>query len=190
MFAPLGCAWWIAGGWAIDLHVGRETRAHGDMDIALLRRDCGRVAELLGDWDVQIAHDGELRPWDAEPLPVDRHQFWARRRGHEAWAFEVLLEETSDDAWVYRRDGRVTLPLAEIGHVLPDGVPYLRPGVALLYKSPPGPDMERNSRNNMDFEAVVGSLPDADRRWLRAALGLTAPGHRWIAALNAAGAGW
>ena len=25
--------WWIAGGWAIDLALGRSTRAHGDVDV-------------------------------------------------------------------------------------------------------------------------------------------------------------
>lgn len=25
--------WWIAGGWALDLFVGRTTRAHEDMDV-------------------------------------------------------------------------------------------------------------------------------------------------------------
>jgi len=32
-------AWWVAGGWAIDLHLGHQSRAHQDIDIAVLRRD-------------------------------------------------------------------------------------------------------------------------------------------------------
>ena len=31
--------WYVAGGWAIDLFLGRSTRAHSDVDIAILRRD-------------------------------------------------------------------------------------------------------------------------------------------------------
>ncbi len=29
--------WWIAGGWAIDLHLGRRSRAHADVDVLVLR---------------------------------------------------------------------------------------------------------------------------------------------------------
>ncbi|MCL4541605.1 MAG: hypothetical protein M1396_04620 [Chloroflexi bacterium] len=31
--------WFIAGGWAIDLFLGRQTRAHKDVEIAVLRQD-------------------------------------------------------------------------------------------------------------------------------------------------------
>jgi hypothetical protein len=31
--------WWACGGWALDLFVGRETRRHDDLDVAILRRD-------------------------------------------------------------------------------------------------------------------------------------------------------
>jgi hypothetical protein len=44
--------WGIAGGWALDLFVGRESRAHADIDVALLRRDQQRLRALLGAADV------------------------------------------------------------------------------------------------------------------------------------------
>ena len=27
--------WWIAGGWAIDLYLGRQTRPHEDIDVLI-----------------------------------------------------------------------------------------------------------------------------------------------------------
>ena len=30
-------AWWVAGGWALDLFLGRMTRPHHDVDVAILR---------------------------------------------------------------------------------------------------------------------------------------------------------
>lgn len=38
LFKPFHLQWWIAGGWAIDLFLGEQTRPHDDIDI-LIRRD-------------------------------------------------------------------------------------------------------------------------------------------------------
>jgi aminoglycoside-2''-adenylyltransferase len=54
-FAALHVPWWIAGGWAIDLFLGRQTREHEDLDVLMLRRDQQAVRTLLGTWDVQAA---------------------------------------------------------------------------------------------------------------------------------------
>ncbi|MBP2242833.1 hypothetical protein J2Z40_003414 [Cytobacillus eiseniae] len=32
-------SWFIAGGWAIDLHIGKESRIHKDIEIAIFRKD-------------------------------------------------------------------------------------------------------------------------------------------------------
>lgn len=32
----MGAPWWVAGGWAIDLFIGAQTRPHGDLDVAML----------------------------------------------------------------------------------------------------------------------------------------------------------
>ena len=34
-FAAADLRVWLAGGWAVDAIVGRQTRAHGDMDLAV-----------------------------------------------------------------------------------------------------------------------------------------------------------
>ena len=39
LLSDLSVPYWIAGGWAIDLAVGRVTRDHADVDIMLLERD-------------------------------------------------------------------------------------------------------------------------------------------------------
>ncbi|AKT51650.1 nucleotidyltransferase domain-containing protein [Arsenicicoccus sp. oral taxon 190] len=47
--APADCFWAIAGGWALDLHLGEQTREHADLDILVLRRD---------QWVVQVKSAG------------------------------------------------------------------------------------------------------------------------------------
>jgi Aminoglycoside-2''-adenylyltransferase len=51
-FAPLTVPWWIAGGWAIDLFLGRQTREHEDIDVQILRRDQQVIRALFGAWDL------------------------------------------------------------------------------------------------------------------------------------------
>lgn len=46
-FAALLVPWWIAGGWAIDLFLGRQTREHQDIDVLILRRDHQAVRSLF-----------------------------------------------------------------------------------------------------------------------------------------------
>lgn len=180
VFAPLGIAWWVAGGEAIDLFVGRSTRAHGDLDLAMLRRDVDRLRILGGEWDVHIARDGRLTQWDGELLADDMHQFWVRRMGARAWAFEVLLEYTDGDEWLFRRDHRVRRPIREIGRQASSGVPVLAPEICLLYKAA-HTDWERNA---LDFEVTAPLLSGEERKWLRHSLDMAAPGHPWIDRLS------
>lgn len=54
--------WWLAGGWAIDLHVGRQTREHADTDVLVLRDDLPAVQQHLAGWDLHAADPrGTLR---------------------------------------------------------------------------------------------------------------------------------
>jgi hypothetical protein len=50
--------YWIIGGWAIDLAVGRVTRDHADVDVMLLERDKHVLWDDLPEDDVQITGRG------------------------------------------------------------------------------------------------------------------------------------
>ena len=65
------CGWYVCGGWAIDLFLGRVTRAHKDVDISVARADQLRAQEFmrargwtLGDTE---AHKGAPRSWKPRP---------------------------------------------------------------------------------------------------------------------------
>jgi Aminoglycoside-2''-adenylyltransferase len=51
-FAMLPIPWWIAGGWAIDLFLGRQTRRHEDIDVLILRQDCHAARSF--SWRIPI----------------------------------------------------------------------------------------------------------------------------------------
>jgi hypothetical protein len=179
--AGFAAPWWIAGGWAVDLALGRQTRVHGDTDIAVLRRDQPALFRHLCGWDVQIVADKTFTPWrEGDWLEGgERFQFWVRREAGAPWAFEILLEETDGEDWLYRRDPRIRLPLARFGAWDADGAPHVCLPVALLYKS----NRLTEARNAADFEVSLAAL-DADARlWLTRALQAIDPAHPWIARL-------
>jgi putative ABC transport system permease protein len=56
----LTCPWFVAGGWALDLFLGRVTRPHHDVDIALFREDQRQLRShfIAGrDFDIRDEND-------------------------------------------------------------------------------------------------------------------------------------
>lgn len=107
--------WWIAGGWAIDLHLGRVTRRHGDIDVGVLRRDQQRLHDHLAGWDLQVAAGGTLRPWGpGEQLEPGDNDIWCRPTTDSPWGLQIVLTDSNGDEWVYRRDPRIRWPLSEL----------------------------------------------------------------------------
>jgi hypothetical protein len=108
-----------------------------------------------------------------EPLRA-YHQTWACERVAGVWRFDVFREPHDGDVWIYRRDERIRLPYAQIIRHSPDGIPYLSPGIVLLFKAKSDLDKDR-----LDFEGTVPLLTADERRWLDDALGIVHPHHGW-----------
>ena len=47
LFDENGIEYWLFGGWAVDFHAGRVSRAHDDLDLAIWLKDHDRIASLL-----------------------------------------------------------------------------------------------------------------------------------------------
>jgi hypothetical protein len=173
-------AWWIAGGWALDLYLGRPSRPHADLDIGVPRRDIGEVLLRLDQWDIHEATDGILTPLEPGKLPrPEVNSLWCRRRGAADWNFEILLDEVVGKTWVYRRDPRITRPMGDAVKRAKDGIPFLAPEIQLLYKA-----KTVRARDRLDFRHVSPRLDAPGRHWLKNALELSAPSHEWIALLG------
>jgi hypothetical protein len=130
LLSALPIRWWIAGGWALDPE-GRLP--HRDIDVAVLRPEHEALRNHLSDWDLQIAHKGALRPWTGGPVGPPENAVWARPRAQDPWQIDFKIEPVEGDRWLYRRDPSVRVPLDELG-ILVDGVPFLAPAVARLYR--------------------------------------------------------
>lgn len=175
-FAGAPFRWWVCGGWSLELGPAPR-RSHDDLEIGIDRRELASVREFLADYHLWDIHAGALVHLAAGiEVPDDHEQLWLRRDAYSPWLMDLMLTPIEDGTWFYKRDRRVSLPLGEAVRAGDDGIPRQRPEIGLLFKA-----RRRADRDEQDFAAVVPTLSDADRAWLRDAIALTEPvGNPWL----------
>jgi Aminoglycoside-2''-adenylyltransferase len=96
--------YWLFGGWAVDFHVGRITRAHGDLDIAVWWADRDRLAVLLAS-----------RQWVHRPDADEDGYTCYERNGIR---LEIAFIARDPDGIVYTPlvNGRADWPLTAFGN--------------------------------------------------------------------------
>jgi hypothetical protein len=179
LFAGAPFRWWISGGVALELHVGRSWRPHDDTDAGICRQDVSDLHDVLDGWDVHVAAAGTLRPWRGEPLDAERHEnnLWCRRSVGAPWEIDMTIGEGDADRWVYRRDPTVHLAWDEAVLADPHGVPYLAPEIQLLFKA-----KGLRAKDDTDAREVVPILGVARRDRLRTWLPRDHPWQELLAA--------
>jgi hypothetical protein len=100
--------WWaVAGGWAIDLWLGQQTRDHHDIEVVVRR-------------------DDQTAAWDA------LNASFQLKASCPSLEFDLFVESASDDSWTFRRDGRVQRAIDEVTTTR-SGIRIVDPAVQLLY---------------------------------------------------------
>jgi hypothetical protein len=175
-FEGLEVPWCVVGGWAIDLFVGKQTREHEDLEIAVLREHFSNVRRVLRAYAFHAVGDGEVRRLaeDAEP-PRDKHQNWVLDVAADAWRVDVMLEPGDPATWVFRRDPAIRARRAFMIMRTSDDIPFLGPHGALLYKA-----KARRSKDEADLSAALPLMDNEQRAWLATALERAHPGHSWL----------
>lgn len=173
------CSWYICGGWALDLLLGRVSRVHYDVDVIVPRADqLAMQKHLTGrGWSlVTSSLDGRLEPWPMHMrLEPPRHQVHALGDG----AFIDLLLTDLEGAWHHRREPTILRDVSRIGLRSAEDISFLAPELVLLFKSVNTSGRERNN-DQRDFERTYTHLDPERRAWLRWALTAVEPSHPWI----------
>jgi hypothetical protein len=183
--------WMVAGGWAIDLYLGRATRPHKDVEIAIFRDDQLDLRTHLAGWTFDYMTRVPERPraawaegmWLSAPI----HEIWAapaelgpvEHPGAHPLALEILLNERSADAWLFRKEPTVQLPIPRAIVQTASGIPVLAPEAVLLYKSGWTSGICRDV-DDADFAHTAPLLPPDARTWLHQAIARGNPNHRWL----------
>jgi ribosomal protein S18 acetylase RimI-like enzyme len=177
LFKDFKLKWWIAGGWAIDLYLKKQTRKHGDVDILVQREDQRQIQVLLQDWELWVSDPpGNLRPWrKGEFLQKGIQDIWARKTAKDPWQLQIMFFDTENNEWIYKRDETIRRGLSLITVVTDEGLFLLAPEVQLLYKS-----KSLREKDKLDFENTRLAMNPAQKDWLREMLIKIYNNHEWI----------
>jgi hypothetical protein len=104
-FTANGIEYWLFGGWAVDFHAGRVTRAHADIDLAVWRGDLDRIAVLL-----------ESEQW--RRTPDDEDGVVTYRRGVACAEVAFLARDERGTIYTPLEDGRGEWPSGSFGDEL------------------------------------------------------------------------
>lgn len=180
--APLDVTWMFAAGMALDLYLGQVTRPHDDLDVVVPRDAQAQLRATLQDWRTDACVDGTYQVWEG-PLEPPYHQIHARHAQlPDVIMLDLMLTDLSGDLWHYRRDPSITLPLTQARLFSAEGLPYLAPEAALLFKSATAGGQPR-AKDQADFGRVWPTLSPERCHWLREAIARNTPEHAWLARL-------
>ena len=170
--------WYVAAGWAIDLFLGGQRREHEDLEIAAPQARFDEIVHALPGFEIFVIDEGRAFPLAEHPATLETHQTWVREPATGLWRFDVFREPSDGGTWICRRDAVIRMPYEELIEWTPEGIPYGRPEVVLLYKA-----KHARAKDDGDFAAALPRLEPERRRWLRDGLELVHPDHRWLSKL-------
>jgi hypothetical protein len=146
LFEEARIAYWLFGGWAVDLYAGAVTRAHDDLDMAVWLEDLPRIAKVL-----------ESEGWRHAPLD-DEDGGTGYERGTVRLEFTFLVRDGDGRIFTPLRNGRA----AWAEEALANDMRELRGARSRLValaplmrgKSTPRDDPEEAAKDRADFEEL------------------------------------
>jgi aminoglycoside-2''-adenylyltransferase len=166
--------WYVAGGWALDLYRGVETREHEDLEIGVPAAGFAAIRTALSEFDFDVVLDGRRWPLDS-PVFALSHQTWVKDPATGAYRVDVFREPHDGETWICRRDEGIRIKYAEIILRTADGIPYLAPEIVLLFKA-----KWARPKDDGDLSGVLPLLGHDRRSALRDLVRRVHPGHRWF----------
>ncbi|MEU5310450.1 hypothetical protein [Streptomyces sp. NPDC021562] len=174
----VGVPWCVAAGWALDLFRGRQSRPHGDLEIAIPAAGFPEVRERFAEYAFDAVGSGRIWPEAGADVLAATRQTWVRDPASDRYLFDVFREPHEGGTWIFRRDVRLRLPYEAVVAWSADGIPYLVPELVLLFKA-----KDSRAKDHADFAGVLPLLGRTRRDLLGGWLALVHPGHPWLAEL-------
>ena len=170
--------WCIAGGWGLDLFMGKDTRRHDDIDILVFRKDQSAIQRLLADQELFVVDPpGRLRPWlREETLAPPLYNIWVRANTEAPWSIQLMIQDVIGEEWLFRRDDTIRGALSGLIVRSAEGWPILSPEIQLLYKG-----KSIRTKDQADFDNLLPHLSILQKEWLREKLKqVYGDSHQWI----------
>lgn len=207
MMQEIGADYAVCGGYAIDLFLGRKSRPHKDLDVAVFWEDRDRIVRFLlqAGWLVFEPYGGRYlhRIRSVTDQKRIKNNIWcvAPENGHYkfSWRGRDLFAVRQDDAeqetfdfveflfnrrengwFLYERNPAIRMEMRRA--IQKEGrIPYLAPALTLLYKS----SAWDNPAYQSDYQNALPRLSLAELTWLNGALETAYQGtHAWAAEIR------
>lgn len=153
--------WFIAGGWSIDIALGKVTRDHHDLDISIFREDIKDALRYFDDWVIKVAVPGENRLVDYEQfsdLTLPRYCLHLFRDND---FIEILLTERMEDQVLFRKNKNITMHINDFGLRDCAERPYVNPVWQLMFKC-----LSPRDKDSEDFYNYLIVMNDQQKLWL------------------------
>lgn len=124
--------WFLDGGLALDLFLGRRTRDHGDIDIGVLSEDAEALLAFLNDCghEVYDASNG-LERVSAPYYGGQSYNYWISDGTH--YKVQVLVYKTEENHIIFRRNPAIRWPKEHFNLTI-DGLRVVNPLVIYAFK--------------------------------------------------------
>ena len=179
VFSDFKEPWFVAGGWAIDLAIGRVTRQHNDIDFCIFRDSLHQFLSYFEEWKIEVSIPGtsqRLACQSIEDATLPRHELHC---DFENINIEILLNDRAGENLLFRRDTSIALPLERFTCWTNDNIPFVHPAWLLLFKA-----KYSKEKDQKDFKEVIKILSKDDLKWLHQALCQHQPDSQWLRELN------
>jgi hypothetical protein len=164
--------WCVTAGWAIDLFLGRQTREHEDLEVAIPDTAWPQVRDRLDDLEFVVAGDGL---WELSETSLAAHfQTWGRD-STGAFRVDFFRDVHDGDTWICKRETSIRRPYTELIRTTDDGIPYMSPEVVLLFKAKHARD-----KDVADLEHCLPLLTADEVAFLADGIARIHPGHPWL----------
>jgi len=188
--------WYICGGWAVDLLLGRQTRDHLDVDIAVFEDGQQALHTHLAGWHL-LGHDDAVADdcqdqWDGRWLNPSAHVH-ANTPTMAGTELDIQICPRADDEWVLvtgASEPPMTMAMTECrGDNHWNELPVVSALVVLYFKAL-APRWRMGSRevprpkDEADLHALLPTLDATQRGWLHDAIATNEPDHRWLSKLR------
>ena len=167
--------WFIAGGWAIDLGIGKQTREHEDLDICIFREHTSEVLNYFSDWEIKVAIPGENRLEPVVNLEDTKKPRYGLHLNKGSRFIEILLTDKIENQITFRRDPSITLNYKDFVRTDAVGRKLIAPELQLLFKAKEG-----RGKDQHDFYAYLPGMSTEQKNWLHSTLIKHHPVSPWI----------
>lgn len=205
LMKPLQVEWAICGGDAIDLFVGKDTRLHKDIDIAVFWEDRKVIIQyfLNNEWQIFEPDHGLLREitsldndlrtednlWcikkdcDSYNIVLHHDHFYEitikREHQNKLDFIELLFNRRENGKFIYKRNKDIQLE--NYVQYTKNKIPFLAVEMVLLYKSNYIQFLDRKDMKDTvenyrhDFRVALPLLSEIQKEWLKNALTISYP---------------